>query len=271
MIASIAIMLVASAIAQPQFEVASIKPSPPGTLNGGMSGGPGTKDPGLFTCENVDLLSLVIVAYDIPRYRFSGPDWLRSTRFNISAKIPEGTTKEQFRSMQQSLLVERFKLTLHHENKEMQMYDLVVGKNGPKITQSPENPPPADPDAPSPPPGPPKLDKDGFPIPPIVGRQWRTAMAGRRMVQPFYDATMDRFAAYLANSIGRPVNDATGLKGKYDFNLKWVLDWGGPPTDDSSPTIFEALQQQLGMKLESKKGMVDVLVVDHVEKTPTEN
>ena len=96
-------------------------------------------------------------------------------------------------------------------------------------------------------------------------------MAGRRIAQPFYDATMDRFAAYLANSIGRPVNDATGLKGKYDFNLKWVLDWGGPPTDDSSPTIFEALQQQLGMKLESKKGMVDILVVDHVEKTPTEN
>jgi uncharacterized protein (TIGR03435 family) len=80
---------------------------------------------------------------------------------------------------------------------------------------------------------------------------------------------MERVAGFLASAVGRPVNDATALKGKYDFVLKWVLE--GPVTEDSSPTIFEALQQQLGLKLESKKEMVDVLVVDHIEKAPTEN
>ena len=271
MIAGIAIMVMACVDAQTQFEVASVKPAPPGEVNQTWSGGPGTKDPGLFTCQNVDLADLVVMAYDLPWYRFSGLDWMRSTRFNISAKIPEGTTKEQFQLMQQNLLAERFKMKIHHEQKEVQMYDLVVAKDGPKIKRSPEIPPPVDPDAPQPPPGPAKLDKDGFPIPVIVGRQWRTASAGRRITQPFFDVTMERFAGFIANAMARPINDATGLQGKYDFVLKWVMDWGGPPTEDSSPTIFEALQAQLGLKLESKKGMVDVLVVDHAEKIPTEN
>ena len=82
---------------------------------------------------------------------------------------------------------------------------------------------------------------------------------------------MGNFARYLANMVGQPVNDATGLKGKYDFILKWIEDRGRPSADDSGPNIFEALQAQLGLKLESKKAMVDVLVVDHIEKTPTEN
>ena len=169
MVGAIVIMFAAASYGQ-AFEVASIKPSPPGEVNQFWSGGPGTKDPGLFTCRNVDLADLVVMAYrDLPRYRFSGLDWMRSTRFNISAKIPEGTTKEQFQLMQQNLLTERFKMTIHHEQKEMQMYDLVVTKDGPKIKHSPEIPPSADPDAPQPPPGPAKLDKDGFPIPVIVG------------------------------------------------------------------------------------------------------
>ncbi len=271
MIAIIATMLAAGAAAQPpQFEVASIKPAIPGALSGGMSGGPGTKDPGLFNCENVDLLSLVTIAFDIPGYRLTGPDWMRSARFNISAKIPEGTTKDQFKLMQQNLLVERFKMTFHHEQKEMQIYDLVVAKGGPKLTSSPDAPPPADANAPKPPPGPSKLDKDGFPLP-YPGRTWTTTMAGRRTTQPFFDATMEQLARYLESPLGRSVHDATGLQGKYDFVLKWVMDWGGPPTEDSSPTIFEALQTQLGLKLEPKKGPVDVLIIDHIDKTPSDN
>lgn len=267
------VMIAWSFAAAQQFEVASIRPALPDDYHGGTSGGPGTKDPGLFTCQNVDLASLVVVAYDLLWYRYSGPDWMRTTRFNISAKIPEGTTREQFKLMQQNLLAERFKLTIHHQQKEVQGYDLVAAKDGPKmdkIKPSPENPPPDDPNAYAALSAPPKMDKDGFPIPPPL-RGWRTVRDGRRITQPFTDATFDRVAGYLANAMGRPVHDATGLKGKYDFVLKWVTDHGGPVTEDSSPTIFEALQTQLGLKLEPKKEMVDVLVVDHIEKTPTEN
>jgi uncharacterized protein (TIGR03435 family) len=217
---------------------------------------------------------MVLFAFDLPYYRYSGPSWLSDARFDISARIPEGTTKEQFRLMQQNLLIERFKLTFHYQQKEVQGYDLIAAKDGPnmdKLKPSPDVPPPDDPNAPAPPPGPPKLDKDGFPIP-APQRGWRTTMAGRRITQPFTDATMEQFANYMAGSVvRRPVHDATGLKGKYDFVLKWVMDYGGPVTEDSSPTIFEALQQQLGLKLESKKEMVDILVVDHIEKTPSEN
>jgi uncharacterized protein (TIGR03435 family) len=269
--------MAASAVASaqtPQFEVASIKPSAPGRLNGnGISGGPGTKDAGLFICDNARLVDLFLVAYGLPWYRFSGPPWMNTTRFDISARIPEGTTKEQFKLMQQNLLIERFKMAFHHEQKELPAYELVVAKNGPKIKEA-EPPPPEDPDGPKPPLAPPprKMDKDGFPILP-PGRQWITDMDGPRWVQRFTDASMEEFARYAATIVGQPVNDATGLKGKYDFILKWINNRGGRqlPDDVSGPNIVEALQAQLGLKLESKKTMVDVLVVDHIEKAPTEN
>jgi uncharacterized protein (TIGR03435 family) len=97
-------------------------------------------------------------------------------------------------------------------------------------------------------------------------------MEGPRWVQRFTDATMEDLGRYVASMVGQPVDDATGLKGKYDFILKWLNERGRRPSDDESgPNIFEALQAQLGLKLESKKTMVDVLVIDHIEKTPTEN
>ena len=173
--------------------------------------------------------------------------------------------------MQQNLLAERFKMTFHHEQREAPSYDLVVAKNGAKMKEA-EPPPPEDPDAPKPAAAPParKVDKDGFPIL-APGRQWNAAMDGNRWTQRVTDASMGNFARYLANMVGQPVNDATGLKGKYDFILKWIGYPGRPIDDDSGPNIFEALQAQLGLKLESKKTMVDVLVIDHIEKTPTEN
>ncbi len=269
------LVVVASAAASaqtPQFEVASVKPSEPGRLNGnGISGGPGTKDPGLFICDNARLVDLALVAYGLPWYRFSGPSWMNTARFDISARIPEGATKKQFKLMQQNLLIERFKMTFHHEQKELPAYDLVVAKNGPKLKEA-DPPPPEDPDGPKPPLAPPtrKLDKDGFPILP-PGREWRTDMDGPRWVQRFTDASMEDFARYAATIVGQPVNDATGLKGKYDFILKWINDRGRPSTDDSGPNVFEALPAQLGLKLEPKKTMIDVLVVDHIEKSPTES
>jgi uncharacterized protein (TIGR03435 family) len=271
-IASIALIVACGAWAQtPQFEVASIKPSAADRLNGSsVAGGPGTKDPGLFTCDNARLFELVTIAYDLPWYRVSGPPWMNTARFNISARVPEGTTKEQFKWMQQNLLLDRFKMTFHHEPKQLPAYDLVVAKNGPKLKEA-EPPPPEDSDAPKPPRPASKLDKDGFPILP-PGRAWITDMEGPRWVQRFTGATMEDLARYVASMVGQPVDDATGLKGKYDFILKWLNERGRRPSDDDSgPTIFEALQAQLGLKLESKKTTVDVLVIDHIEKTPTEN
>jgi uncharacterized protein (TIGR03435 family) len=274
MIASIAIILGAGAGAQtPQFEVASVRlSSDQRGLNLSMHGGPGTEDPGLYTCENCEIWGLIDRAFDLKAYELSGPAWMRTTRLIISAKIPAGATEDQFRLMLQDLLIERFKLTFHREKKEMPAYDLVVAKNGPKIKKSPEAPPLGDPSAYKPPPGPSKKDKDGFPIiPPEDPRPMMSAMEGPRWVQRFGHRSMEQLAAYVATLVERPVVDATGLKGKYDFTLKWMNERLLPPNDDSGPKIFEALQTQLGLKLESTKRMVDILVVDHIEKTPTEN
>jgi len=204
-----AVALASVAVAQsplrpPQFEVASIKPSAPDAVDGGMYGGPGTKDPALFSCENTDLTSLVVAAYDIPRYRFSGPAWMRSTRFSVSAKVPDGTTKEQFKLMQQALLAERFRLTFHWEKKDLRGYNLVVAKDGPKLTSSSNGPAPKDPDAP-PPQGPFKNDKDGFPIiPPDDHRRNLFAMDGARAVQLFFGRSMEHLAAYCPILWGGP-------------------------------------------------------------------
>jgi uncharacterized protein (TIGR03435 family) len=271
----VCIVILASATAQtaePRFEVASIKPSPPDSLNGRMSGGPGTKDPGIFICEGVDLASIVMSGFGIRWVQFSGPAWMRSTKFDISAKIPEGITKEKFRLMQQNLLVERFKMTFHHERHEMQIYGLVVAKNGPKLKESPDTPPPGDPNEYKPPPGPVRKDKDGFPaIPDDDPREMMSAIDGARWVQRFGRRSMEQLAGYVETLVDRPVEDETGLKGKFDFTLKWINNRGRRPDDDYGPTIFEALQQQLGLKLEQHKAIVDVFVVDHIEKTPTEN
>jgi uncharacterized protein (TIGR03435 family) len=255
-----------------QFEVTSIKPSPPGATSGRMSGGPGTKDPGLFTCENVSLKTLVVTAYNLLTYRLSGPDWMGPARFNISAKIPDGTTSEQFRLMLQNLLIDRFKMTLHWEKKEIQTYDLVVAKSGQKMTgHKMKESAPAHTDDAAPPPRPagePKADAEGFPILPPGRQAILMEAGGGHVAMRWADETMDRFAVYLSAQLRQPVNDLTGLKGKYDFTMRWVMEGS---IEDTAPTLVRAVQEQLGLKLEQKKGMVDILVVDHLEKTPAEN
>jgi len=247
------------------------------------NGGPGSKDPGLYTAENMSLSNLVSVAYNLAYYQLSAPDWMAMTRFDIMARVPPGATKEQFREMMQNLLIDRFKLAVHHENREMAKYDLLVGKNGPKLKEAAPSEPPADdgatrPAAP-PAPGPPKLDTDGFPV--LRGRGGMAVMNGKaRMYNP--EETMTMLAGFLSGQMGAPVTDATGLAGKYEISLTWVAGTmrapagagDGPvpmPADEEAgPTLIQAIQQ-LGLRLESKKGPVDVLVVDHMEKLPTEN
>jgi uncharacterized protein (TIGR03435 family) len=256
--------------ASPQFEVASIKPSPPGDVDRmfvGSRGGPGTDDPGLYTCENCGVSSLVREAFDLNSFQFSAPDWMQATLFHVSAKIPSGATRQQFRLMLQNLLAERFKLKFHYEKKEMQAYELVVTKNGLKMKEH-EEPPPAQDEVPLA--GPPKPDENGFPI--LPGRKpMMRGTAGGYEAQRFVDETMPQLASVLSFRLKAPVTDATGLNGKYDFTLRWILDGSIPSADAPAPTLVQALQEQLGLKVQPKKSMADIFVIDHIERTPTEN
>jgi uncharacterized protein (TIGR03435 family) len=239
----------------------------------------------------MNLPNLVTMAYDIPHYRLTAADWMNDAKFDLVAKIPPGTTKEQLRLMEQNLLAERFKLTVHHETKEMQMYELTVGKGGPKLKESVEEPEPPAPKADAsgpapPPPGPPKftMGADGFPAMTGNGMIMMNGRARRQQTKE----TMDHFVQFVSGQLGRPVTDATGLKGKYDFVLTWASEGmampgragtaassdagagASAPEAEPLPTLMQAVQQ-LGLKLESKKGPVDILVIDHAEKVPIEN
>ncbi len=275
---------------QPEFEVATVKPSAPqpmGRMMMGTRGGPGSDDPSRYSCSNCSLMMLLTQAYAVQRSQISGPPLLDSEHFDVAAKVPPGTTTEQFRQMIQSLLAERFQLKLHRETKEMPIYELEVAKGGPKLKESAAAPPDAAQAAPG---QPLRSDKDGYPILPR-GRGSMMAMAPGRARLQGEQETMDQLAARLSMMVGRPVRNGTGLTGKYDFVLSFApdvsmmnmgmpkpppdADGRGPgpaaPGDDSAPSIFTALQEQLGLKLEQKKGPVELLVVDHVEKTPAEN
>jgi len=237
----------------PVFDAAAINPSPPadssrGPIYYGSKGGPGTADPGRYTCTFCDISMLLLRAYDLPDYRIVSSKRLPSDRFHVVATIAEGTNKEQFLLMFQNLLADRFKLTVHRESREMQMFRLVAGPGGAKLTPHIEGVPLASQNR--------KNMKDHVP-----GVYYN--VAGK---------TMQEFAILVEGQLGKPVIDATGLNGKFDFDLWWTfdeLDSDAPATSDG-PTLRSALQS-VGLKLESGKRQVEVVVIDHVEKVPTEN
>jgi uncharacterized protein (TIGR03435 family) len=263
--------LLASAAWAQSFEVASVKLSanePGKPIRVSFRGGPGTDDPGRATFENFSMSNLINVAFRTDDNHVSGPDWMMGmTMFNIAVNVPEGTSKEQFGLMMQNLLRERFHLAFHYEKKEATTYDLVVAKNGPKFKES--GPPPDAPAGPPTAPGRATIGPDGFPVLP-AGRGMAMMGGVARMRQP--EETMARLADMLSGQVGSPVGDATGLTGKYDIGLYWsTRRLAADAGDDAGPTIFDAVQEQLGLRLQAKKGMIDVLVIDHVDKTPTEN
>ena len=288
LVCSIAIGNAQNTADQPAFEVASIRPSPTGPYSYmGRKGGPGTKDPGIYRCEQCTLLMMVQEAYGVREYQISAPSWMESQRFEINAKVPAGTTKEQFRDMQKNLLADRFQLKLHHETRDLPQYELVVAKNGPKFKES-EPPKPVDSEAVGGNPFPrggPKLDENGFPVLPKGRGTMMTMMAAGRATYRAEQETMKRFASTLSNQLHQPVTDLTGLTAKYDFDLTWIWRPGSPSTAaasadaplstvvdmDAGWTLESALQSQLGLKLVAKKAPLDVIVLDHAEKLPSEN
>jgi len=260
-----------SADSKPEFEVASIKPSAPlrdRPVFTRSNGGPGTDYPTRITIENYLLRSLISQAYQVEFAQVSGPDWLTTEKFDIAAKVPAGATKKQVPVMLQNLLAERFHLTIHREKKEGPVYDLVVAKNGPKFKESPRSL--ASQNSSEQPLARLRLGPDGFPAL-GNGRGYRMAIMNNRAAARFTDASMTQLAALLQGQLDHPVTNATGLTGKYDFNLQWVTDGLAPLGDDPGPPLMVAVQEQLGLKLEQKKGFVDIIVVDHIDKVPTEN
>jgi uncharacterized protein (TIGR03435 family) len=249
-----------SADAQPAFEVASVKPSTPaaaGNARSSVHGGPGSTDPEFARFDNVDLFSLVAMAYGVQRYQLSAPDWTNTTRFDVVAKLPPGATSEQYRNMLQGLLAERFRLVLHRESREMRIYELVIGRNGSKLTESAADPGVADDHSLQPPPrlpARPPMDVTGS-----IGVSIHRA----RM-------SIERLAGFLSDMLDQTVTDATGLTGLYDIELHGALDVQEAPSG-GTPTIADALEEQLGLRLVRKKGLVDILKIDHLEKVPTDN
>jgi uncharacterized protein (TIGR03435 family) len=209
-----------------------------------------------------------------------GPDWLDMQFFMVEATMPPDTTKERFRAMLQNLLSDRFKLQIRRETretKEQRTYSLVVTINGPKMKESIETAPQHVED-PRPDRQPKKLGEDGFPVSPNVpaGRAGMFSVIGTHGLRLVgQQQTMHDLADNLSTLLRRPVSDATALTAKYDFTLTFAL-----PTpsglDTQQPDIFSAVQSQLGLKLVESRQKVpmdpmEVIVIDHIEKTPTEN
>ncbi len=267
----------ASGAPLPSFEVASIKPNRSGDRRIALM-----MPPGRISAKNVTTKFLIEYAYNVKDPQISGgPGWINSERYDVEAKVSDAFAdqtrklspderQEQLRLMMQSLLADRFKLTLRRETKELPVFALVVAKNGPKLQESKDVP------------GPDRLKGADE----LKGR--RMAMMGRGQLN-MTAAPTSLLADALSRQLGRNVVDKTGLKGNYDFTLKWTPDesqgrmFGGPDggegpprgeaapaTDASGPTIFTALQEQLGLKLESQKGPVETLVIESVER-PSEN
>jgi uncharacterized protein (TIGR03435 family) len=243
-----------------QFEVATIKPAAPDARGMRCHGGPGTTDPGLLTCENYSLSLLVMMAYNLRSYELTVPSWMEAARFNVVSRVPPDTDRRQFGLMQQKLLADRFGLRVHFEKKDMTVYELTAAKGGTKLKESHE-PEVAKPEA---------LWK-----PPAAGPPRRTMAYLNRKGE-----SMAELAYFLSNQLGQPVSDATGLQGRYDYTLSFLMEPGGraagpvasnAPDADLGPNLVDALRDQLGLRLEKKKGQADVLIVDHAEKLPIEN
>ncbi|HLH43019.1 MAG TPA: TIGR03435 family protein [Bryobacteraceae bacterium] len=282
-----------------EFEAATVKPTAPlgnGAIVIGGKGGPGSADPGRINYNGLPLKMLLATAYGVKPYQISGPAWLDSERFDVVATLPEGTTKEQSSVMLQNLLLDRFAIQLHHETKDLPLYELTVAKNGPRLKASVADPnAPPDGAPPELPKGPPPIGKDGLPqLPP--GRKGQMMMISPKGFHLMASqAAISALADNLANLLSSPVVDGTGLTGTYDYTLDFSRDSvpgpaGLPPIpagnsvgaivpgpgaaaadQPDAPSLFVALQEQLGLKLEKKKGPLDLIVVDHAEKVPAEN
>jgi uncharacterized protein (TIGR03435 family) len=236
-----------------KFEVASIRPNNSSDNGSSVNGGRGE-----IMMRNVTLKQIVMAAYDIESYSMSGPDWLDTVRFDVTAKKPPDlpapvepeARRAQQQAMLQALLADRFKLVVHREAKVLPAYALVVAKGGLKIEP---------------------VEADGS-----------SGMSNNNGRLTATKVPMEGIARWLSRRLDRPVVDKTDVKGVFSFKLEFSREQaltttgpgdGGklPDNSDSAPTIFTALQEQVGLKLQTQKLPVELVVIDHIERIPTEN
>jgi uncharacterized protein (TIGR03435 family) len=250
------------------FEVVAIKPT--ADQNGVVSrGGPGTHIPTTWMCRNMTLKNLIAIAYDTwVEGQLVAPAWTDEFRFDIEAKVPSGAPNGSLQPMLREMLARRFLLKVHSQLKEVQGYELTVAKGRSKLRAPAPDAAPEGPIA-EPQPRPEiTLDPNGFPAPlPGITGVWIVEDRARGQWRRI---TTRQLAAELVTWAGRPVEDATGLTGLYDVSLYWVTN-SLTESEPSGPNLSEALQNQLGLRLRSRKISIRSIVVDHVDKVPTAN
>ena len=247
-------------------------------------------DGALVRCISLSLKDYIALAYRVKNYQITGPEWIASERYDVSAKLPAGAAREQIRDMVAALLADRFQLKLHHETKEFPVYALVVAKGGPKMKESPQ-------DAVSDSAG---AGRGNIDITAGGGRGGSGADLGNGSSLAMGDNGLDAvklgmpsFADMLARFVDRPIVDMTELKGAYDFSLRFSpedframriraalaagVSISLPPETiravmegASGDSLFTAVEA-LGLRLDARKAPLDVLVIDHAERTPSEN
>jgi uncharacterized protein (TIGR03435 family) len=244
--ASLSCLAQSSAPGRPVFDAASIHPT---DVTQKARSGVQTS-PGALTMRGQTLRSCIQWAWGVQQFQVEGPDWLNDTRFDIVARASGDSDESQLRLMLRSTLAERFGLKVHMERKEMPVYALIVTKGGPKLQETTTE-------------GPPVFGKDGN----------RPALTAQR-------ASMKDLAEQISGPLNRPVIDATGLTGRYDIRIDvtpfmadpaGVKPESGGDTDVMSTILFVGMPAQLGLKLETRKDTVDILIVDHSERMPTAN
>jgi uncharacterized protein (TIGR03435 family) len=285
------------------FEVASVKKAEPLSVNMVMSGKMNLGmviDNAQVNIKSMSVAEMMRVAYKVKPYQVSGPEWMSAERYTVTAKMPEGATRDQVPEMMQSLLADRFKLAFHREIKEQSVYALVVMKSGLKLQESaPDDTAAAgSPGGPAAPLAPTPTD-GGAQVRVNVtsdssGTVQQTSPYGNMKMLPrengmrleFTKTNSTGMVDWLGRFVERPVIDASDLKGRYDFTLD--VGFGDlmalaraagmsipvqlPPgaMDPGNSAVFTAVQQY-GLKLEPRKAPIEMLIVDHVEKTPTDN
>jgi uncharacterized protein (TIGR03435 family) len=235
----------------PSFEAADVKANKSGDARMAVDFQPG----GRFTARNVPMKILIALAYGVrPEAVQAGPAWIESERYDVVAKASQSAKPEELRRMVQSLLAERFKLAAHTDRKPMPAFALLTAKSGPKMQAGEDAPLAEQRCAPS----------DGAP--------GQKHVMCRHMTMAVWAATLQEIAT---RDIEFPVVDQTGLIGSFDFKLDWtpaVRNGAAAPDDaPAGPTLFDAVETQLGLKLERKTLPLPIIVVDGVERMPIEN
>jgi uncharacterized protein (TIGR03435 family) len=240
----------------PTFEAASVKYNSETPGRGDIQ-----RDPGRVTYRNIRLLQLIMLAYHLDASQIEGPSWLGAERYDVVAKIPESVSPSQVPIMLQALLAERFGLKVHREAQVRPVYALVVAPGGPKMTPAATAPPPAN-------------------IPEGTIRRTVTISSSGPMI--LRNTTIEGLIHAFSHRLDRPIIDRTGIEGAFDITLDLRLNPGTAPPrsspDEASPggnepeaAVVSAALRDLGLRLESQKASVDILIVDAVRKIPTEN